>query len=63
MLYKGFPINVTESVVALGFFDGIHLGHQAVLNQAAVLATEKKKPLRIITFYPHPEILLSIVTI
>ena len=55
MLNKGFPKNHCESVVALGFFDGIHLGHQAVLNQAYKIASEKKKPLRIITFYPHPQ--------
>jgi len=54
MFYKGFPTNSSESVIALGFFDGIHLGHQAVLNQAAAFASEKKKSLRILTFYPHP---------
>ncbi|QPM69263.1 riboflavin biosynthesis protein RibF [Atribacter laminatus] len=54
MLSKSYPKDYLESVVALGFFDGIHLGHQAVLNRAATIAAEKEKPLRIITFYPHP---------
>ncbi|HAX98978.1 MAG TPA: riboflavin biosynthesis protein RibF [Candidatus Atribacteria bacterium] len=54
MLSKSYPKDYLESVVALGFFDGIHLGHQAVLDRAATIAAEKEKPLRIITFYPHP---------
>ncbi len=54
MLNKGLPKIPTESVVALGFFDGIHLGHQAVLNQAKIYSIKKNLPLRIVTFYPHP---------
>jgi riboflavin kinase/FMN adenylyltransferase len=54
VLNKGFHKSLTDSIVALGFFDGVHIGHQAVLNRAAVFAQENKKHLRIVTFYPHP---------
>ena len=42
------------SVVALGNFDGVHLGHQAVICQAAEIAHSKKAPLAVLTFEPHP---------
>ena len=40
--------------VALGNFDGVHLGHQAVIGLAADAAREKGCPLGVITFDPHP---------
>lgn len=42
------------SVVSVGNFDGIHLGHQAVLEQLARIGTEKGLPTTLITFEPHP---------
>ncbi len=40
--------------VALGNFDGVHLGHQAVIGQAATAARACDCPLGVITFDPHP---------
>ncbi len=40
--------------VALGNFDGVHLGHQAVIGQAATAARACGCPLGVITFDPHP---------
>lgn len=40
--------------VALGNFDGVHLGHQAVIGMAADAARDKGCPLGVITFDPHP---------
>ena len=37
-------------VLALGFFDGVHRGHQAVINTAKKIANEKKIPLAVMTF-------------
>jgi riboflavin kinase / FMN adenylyltransferase len=42
------------SVVALGNFDGVHKGHQAVIGAAAKLATSLGKPLSVLSFNPHP---------
>lgn len=41
-------------VVTLGNFDGVHLGHQAVLRQAADQARELKLPLVVLIFEPLP---------
>lgn len=46
-------------VMALGFFDGVHLGHQAVIKAAKRAADEKKLPLAIMSFFPHPKEVLS----
>ena len=40
-----------STVVAIGNFDGVHLGHQSVLKQAMALSDS---PLVAITFWPHP---------
>ncbi len=40
--------------VALGNFDGVHLGHRAVIERARTRAVELSAPLGVITFEPHP---------
>ncbi len=47
------------SVVALGFFDGIHLGHMEVIKTAAQIAKRKKLPLSVMSFFPHPKTVIS----
>ncbi len=42
------------AVFALGNFDGVHLGHQAVLKAAVEKALELGVPSRALTFEPHP---------
>jgi riboflavin kinase / FMN adenylyltransferase len=41
-------------VVALGNFDGFHLGHQAVVGRAVALAKARGAPAIVATFDPHP---------
>ncbi len=55
-IYKNFIIKKQHqnSVVAIGNFDGIHLGHQRVINQARQKAKKSKLPFGIITFEPMP---------
>jgi len=43
-----------NSVIAIGNFDGIHLGHQKVILQAKQKAKKNKLPLGLITFEPVP---------
>jgi riboflavin kinase / FMN adenylyltransferase len=43
-----------NAIVALGNFDGFHLGHQAVAGEAIAQAKAQGKPAIIATFDPHP---------
>lgn len=40
--------------VAIGNFDGVHLGHQAVIDLARAAGAEIAAPLGVLTFQPHP---------
>src|SRR5665213_1031601 len=40
--------------VAIGVFDGVHLGHQAVLKQCREAASEAGLRAVCLTFHPHP---------
>ena len=51
------PVN--NAVVTIGTFDGVHLGHQAVFNQMKVEATKISGETVVVTFYPHPRIVLE----
>jgi riboflavin kinase/FMN adenylyltransferase len=42
-------------VATIGNFDGVHLGHQAVLGQVAEKALDLKLPATVVTFEPHPQ--------
>lgn len=48
------PERLKGGVVAIGNFDGVHRGHQAVLAQAIKAAREKGLPALVLTFEPHP---------
>ncbi len=43
-----------SSVLALGMFDGVHIGHRVLLQRAAHLAKARKVPLVVCTFQEHP---------
>jgi riboflavin kinase / FMN adenylyltransferase len=46
-------------VMALGYFDGIHLGHQKVISTAKKIADEHHWKSAVMTFDPHPSVVLS----
>ncbi len=48
------PEALRGGVIALGNFDGFHLGHQAVAGEAVRWARETGRPAIIATFDPHP---------
>lgn len=48
------PENLRGAVLALGNFDGYHLGHQAVAGEAIAQAKAAGRPAIIATFDPHP---------
>lgn len=49
-----YPRDRRGAVVALGNFDGVHRGHQAVIGQAGELAKARGTALGVLTFEPHP---------
>jgi riboflavin kinase/FMN adenylyltransferase len=48
------PAALRGGVVALGNFDGFHLGHQAVVGRAIARARAEGRPALVATFDPHP---------
>jgi len=50
----GVPDPLRGSIVALGNFDGFHLGHQAVVGRAIARAFHERRPAIVATFDPHP---------
>jgi riboflavin kinase/FMN adenylyltransferase len=48
------PANLRGAIVALGNFDGFHLGHQAVVGEAMAWARAEGRPAIVATFDPHP---------
>ena len=53
-LAGGVPDQLKGSIVALGNFDGFHLGHQAVVSRAVARAFHERRPVIVATFDPHP---------
>tara|TARA_B110001452_G_scaffold216119_1_gene187432 strand:+ start:1171 stop:2079 length:909 start_codon:yes stop_codon:yes gene_type:complete len=56
IIYKNLNIkkNHQNSIVAVGNFDGLHLGHQKVLNQAKLKAKKENLKFGVVTFEPIP---------
>ncbi len=48
------PDPLRGAVIALGNFDGFHLGHQAVVREAVEWARRESRPVIVATFDPHP---------
>jgi riboflavin kinase/FMN adenylyltransferase len=48
------PPQLAGGIVALGNFDGFHLGHQAVVGAAVARARAEGRPVLVATFDPHP---------
>ncbi|MBO9621813.1 MAG: bifunctional riboflavin kinase/FAD synthetase [Sphingomonas sp.] len=51
---SGVPAALRGGIVALGNFDGFHLGHQAVVGRAVARARAEGRPAIVATFDPHP---------
>ena len=49
------PAEWGRSVVTIGEFDGVHLGHQRIIARAVEVARERGLPVVVITFDPHPD--------
>ena len=52
--YPKFP-----SVITIGTFDGVHLGHKKIIKRLQNIASEKGLQSVILTFFPHPRMVLQ----
>lgn len=61
-VYNNFNdyIKTPNTIVTIGTFDGVHLGHQAILKDMVRTAKEIGGETVVITFYPHPRQVLNI---
>ena len=53
------PADARGAVVAIGNFDGVHLGHRAVVEEGRRIARSLGAPLAVLTFEPHPRQVLA----
>ncbi|ANU10563.1 riboflavin biosynthesis protein ribC [Planococcus antarcticus DSM 14505] len=65
IIHLSYPIHVKPNhetgplSLALGFFDGVHKGHQRVIGDAIEQAHQKKVKSAVMTFDPHPSLVLG----
>ncbi|MDI1326830.1 MAG: riboflavin biosynthesis protein RibF [Brevundimonas sp.] len=52
--WRGLPDGLRGAAVAIGAFDGVHRGHQAVIASAREAAQRIGAPLGVVSFDPHP---------
>lgn len=56
---ESITAKMESCVLALGFFDGVHIGHQGILNEAKEIAKRKQLSFGVMTFYPHPRDIIN----
>jgi riboflavin kinase/FMN adenylyltransferase len=52
------PVGDRRRAVAIGTFDGVHLGHRQIIAEARTLGRQRGIPVMVMTFEPHPIALL-----
>jgi riboflavin kinase / FMN adenylyltransferase len=57
--FENLPDEVRGASVAVGNFDGVHLGHRAVIGEAGRIARDQGLPWAVLSFEPHPRSLFS----
>ena len=48
-----------DSVVTIGTFDGVHIGHQKIIKQLVEIAEKDNLQAVVLTFFPHPRMVLQ----
>ena len=64
-----YPMNVvhgienyvftSKSILTIGTFDGVHLGHQKIIHKLVKKARDQKLQANLLTFFPHPRMVLQ----
>lgn len=60
-IYRSFSEYTSGKPLALslGMFDGVHLGHQSIINELNRISREKNLESSILTFWPHPRLVFN----
>jgi len=51
--------NTESSVITIGTFDGVHIGHQKIVKRLNKIAEKQKLQSLVLTFFPHPRMVLQ----
>ena len=51
--------SIKKTIITLGTFDGVHLGHQAILKKLVTATENGTYESLVLTFYPHPRMVLN----
>ena len=57
--WNEFPAELRGGVLCVGNFDGVHIGHAAMLGTGREEARRRGVPFTIMTFQPHPATVLQ----
>jgi riboflavin kinase/FMN adenylyltransferase len=52
-------ISLAGSLVTIGSFDGVHIGHQQIIHSLVDRARQADLPSVVVTFHPHPQLVLK----
>ena len=53
------PVPLSGSIMTIGKFDGVHLGHRKLLSELVHFSKKLQVPSAVMTFFPHPRFVLS----
>ena len=59
-IYRHFPENHPPCILTIGNYDGIHLGHQALINKLIMMSKNLNLESAVMTFEPHPREFFSL---
>jgi len=51
--------HIKDSVVTIGTFDGVHIGHQKIIKRLVAIAQTEQLQALVLTFFPHPRMVVQ----